>query len=233
MEQILKHINKIIILICLLCFSGLFISCNSKDDVPVTLLQMDENRETRLARISIEGFDSITFRIYEDVEPELVDNFFKLCNDGYYNGTDFFNVINGYLIMGGKTASGKSSGFSGTFSELYPLYGALCFNLNSENTCELNNFYVIGSNSGNINNIKELLEYRSYDFRDYLKFGYDTELTSEEMGYYDQYGGAPWLQGHTVVIGQAYDGLDVIDRIFEAHAEDSSLQFKITCIETY
>ena len=69
-------------------------------------------------------------------------------------------------------------------------------------------------------------------FSDYIKFGYKTELTRDELETYREYGGAPWLDGHTAVFGQAYDGLDVLDAVIAAHSEDESVQIIIDGIET-
>lgn len=224
------------ILSCFLIFMIsvlLFCGCKADNEKSSVLYQMDENIVTQGIRINIEGYEPISFRVYGDAEPEAVDKFISLCDEGFYNGTDFFNIIDGYLLMAGKKENSVTVGKAQEQNRLFPLYGALCVSLNGETTCELGNFYIIGSSTENLDNINELLEFRNYDFKDYLKFGYDTELTDEELSMYRQYGGAPWLQGHTVVLGQAYEGLDVINRIFEEYKEDSSRQFIITCIDTY
>ena len=53
--------------------------------------------ETPLGNIEIE--------FMEDVAPGHVDNFKKLANEGFYNGTIFHRVIPGFMIQGGDPNS--------------------------------------------------------------------------------------------------------------------------------
>jgi len=46
----------------------------------------------------------IKFRLYKDT-PKHRDAFIELAEDGYYNGTLFYRVINGFLIQGGSRSS--------------------------------------------------------------------------------------------------------------------------------
>jgi peptidyl-prolyl cis-trans isomerase B (cyclophilin B) len=43
----------------------------------------------------------ITLELYPDKAPATVANFLKYVNDGFYNGTIFHRVINGFMIQGG------------------------------------------------------------------------------------------------------------------------------------
>ena len=46
-------------------------------------------------------------RLYTDVAPKACDNFMKLAEKGYYDGTVFHRVIQGFMIQGGDpTATG-------------------------------------------------------------------------------------------------------------------------------
>jgi len=44
---------------------------------------------------------TITLELYEDKAPETVKNFLTYVDDGYYDGTVFHRVINGFMIQGG------------------------------------------------------------------------------------------------------------------------------------
>ena len=48
---------------------------------------------------------TITFELLPDVAPKMVDNFKDLAKTGFYNGTTFHRVINGFMIQGGDPLS--------------------------------------------------------------------------------------------------------------------------------
>lgn len=43
----------------------------------------------------------ITIELYPDKAPKSVENFLQYTRDGFYNGTVFHRVINGFMIQGG------------------------------------------------------------------------------------------------------------------------------------
>lgn len=47
----------------------------------------------------------VTLELYEDAMPVTVGNFTKLAESGYYNGTKFHRVIDGFMIQGGDPNS--------------------------------------------------------------------------------------------------------------------------------
>jgi peptidyl-prolyl cis-trans isomerase A (cyclophilin A) len=44
---------------------------------------------------------SIVIELYRDKAPKTVDNFLQYVKDGFYNGTIFHRVIDGFMIQGG------------------------------------------------------------------------------------------------------------------------------------
>jgi peptidyl-prolyl cis-trans isomerase B (cyclophilin B) len=48
---------------------------------------------------------TIVFEFLPDVAPKMVENFKELANSGFYNGTTFHRVINGFMIQGGDPLS--------------------------------------------------------------------------------------------------------------------------------
>nr|XP_013190079.1 unnamed protein product [Amyelois transitella] len=55
----------------------------------------------------ITNMGPLNFELYCDVTPKACDNFIKLCNNGYYNGTKFHRSIRNFMIQGGDpTGSG-------------------------------------------------------------------------------------------------------------------------------
>ncbi|OOE99259.1 peptidylprolyl isomerase [Salinivibrio sp. IB643] len=51
-------------------------------------------------------FGDIKLRMYADEAPATVENFLQYCRDGFYNGTLFHRVIDGFMVQGGGMASG-------------------------------------------------------------------------------------------------------------------------------
>ncbi len=43
----------------------------------------------------------LTVELWPDVAPRTVENFVKLANEGFYNGTAFHRIIKGFMIQGG------------------------------------------------------------------------------------------------------------------------------------
>jgi peptidyl-prolyl cis-trans isomerase A (cyclophilin A) len=44
---------------------------------------------------------SVTLELYADKAPKSVENFLQYAKDGFYNGTVFHRVIDGFMIQGG------------------------------------------------------------------------------------------------------------------------------------
>src|SRR5882672_6583349 len=59
---------------------------------------------------------TIVFELLPDVAPKMVDNFKDLAKSGFYNGTTFHRVINGFMIQGGDPLSKKNDPNVGTGS---------------------------------------------------------------------------------------------------------------------
>lgn len=48
---------------------------------------------------------TIKFKFYPDEAPKTVENFIKLANEGFYDGTKFHRVVDGFVIQGGDPNS--------------------------------------------------------------------------------------------------------------------------------
>ncbi|MBR4344811.1 MAG: peptidylprolyl isomerase [Lachnospiraceae bacterium] len=202
-------------------------------------LQFRTDTAFKLARINIKDYGSIVFRLYTDEEPELCAKFAEICRSGYFDGKSFFYMVEDYLLMGGEAPEDENGNkreeqnvTARASKNLHPYRGSLCASYTNGKNVDLSSFYIIGMDTERLADIEELIEIKGYTFSDYIKFGYKTELTRDELETYREYGGAPWLDGHTAVFGQAYDGLDVLDAVIAAHSEDESVQIIIDGIET-
>ncbi len=57
----------------------------------------------------------ITIELFSDKAPNTVTNFIQLARDGFYDGTKFHRVINGFMIQGGDPLSkGDDASLYGT-----------------------------------------------------------------------------------------------------------------------
>ncbi|MBP2699430.1 peptidylprolyl isomerase [Photobacterium lucens] len=52
------------------------------------------------------NFGDIQINLFEEQAPETCANFLQYCRDGFYNGTIFHRVIDGFMIQGGGMAPG-------------------------------------------------------------------------------------------------------------------------------
>jgi len=52
------------------------------------------------------NFGTITLELYADKAPVTVENFTNYVKDGFYDGTIFHRVINGFMIQGGGMEPG-------------------------------------------------------------------------------------------------------------------------------
>lgn len=94
--------KKIIKILTVALSSLLLLTACQSDDVdtaPTPDPQLVKN--TINATITLEDGDEIILELYPDLAPETVENFVELANDGFYDGTIFHRVIDGFMIQGG------------------------------------------------------------------------------------------------------------------------------------
>lgn len=154
-----------------------------------------------------------------DLTPKHRDNFLKLAEEGYYDGTLFHRVIPGFMIQGGDPDSkdapaGKSLGMGGpgyqVDAEITPqlihVKGALSAarmgdNVNPEKRSSGSQFYIVHGATVT----DEMLD--QYEAEN------GWEYTPEQRAAYKKYGGTPFLDGQYTVFGRVIEGLEVIDKI--------------------
>ena len=52
------------------------------------------------------NFGDITIKMFEQEAPNTVKNFLEYANSGFYNGTIFHRVIDGFMVQGGGFVPG-------------------------------------------------------------------------------------------------------------------------------
>ena len=58
---------------------------------------------THHATIEIEGYGTVHLELYGNEAPKTVENFVKLANAGYYDGSDFHRIIKDFMAQGGDS----------------------------------------------------------------------------------------------------------------------------------
>ena len=73
-------------------------------------------KTTHIATITIRNYGTVELELYGEEAPITVANFVKLANEGYYDGTTFHRIIDGFMAQGGA-GDGSASTIKGEFSE--------------------------------------------------------------------------------------------------------------------
>ena len=102
--------------IALLLLCGLLTACGEKtapnQPAPASAPRA-ANQPNRVATIETD-LGTIKFELLEHEVPQTSENFRLLAERGYYNGTIFHRVINGFMIQGGDPRGDGSGGQTAT-----------------------------------------------------------------------------------------------------------------------
>jgi cyclophilin family peptidyl-prolyl cis-trans isomerase len=149
--------------------------------------------------------------------PKHRDNFVKLSREGYYNGTLFHRVINGFMIQGGDPDSknappgqllgdgGPAYRIDAEFSpDLFHKKGALAAarDDNPEKASSGSQFYIVQGKTFTDAQLNQLEMTRL-----------NHKLPDEHREVYKTLGGAPHLDQSYTVFGEVVKGVELVDRI--------------------
>lgn len=148
-------------------------------------------------------------KLFNDT-PLHRDNFIKLVNEGWYNGSPFHRVINNFMIQGGQNADGRlDPGYTvpAEFRENhFHKKGALCAarqgdQVNPKKASSGSQFYIV---QGQVFDDQKLALYED-------RLGKVFSATQRQA--YKTVGGTPHLDGDYTVFGEVIEGLDIVDKI--------------------
>ena len=151
----------------------------------------------------------ITVMLYDDT-PLHRDNFIKLVNEGWYNGSPFHRVIKNFMIQGGQNADGSvDPGYripAEFKSNHFHKKGALAAarqadQVNPKRESSGSQFYIV---QGKVCNETEI---NMFETR------YSKVFSAKQRQAYQTVGGTPHLDGDYTVFGEVTDGLDIVDKI--------------------
>ena len=137
------------------------------------------------AEIVVKDYGTITLKLDPSSAPETVENFVKLADSGFYEGSPFHRIIEGFMIQGGSSANGETaSTIKGEFS-----------------------------NNGVKNRIKHkrgvisMARQGGSAYTDYLYYN------TGSSQFFIVHETSPHLDGNYAAFGRVIEGMDVVDAI--------------------
>ena len=154
--------------------------------------------------------------LFPDKAPQAYDNFVGLVQAGYYNGLTVTRVEQDFVVEAGQGADGKGTTIwngsrypAETTDSLHHYSGALCMGTDASGECA-SVFYVVQTLPGEQSVTQELVDQMN-------SAGYRAEVVSA----YQTAGGAPYLDYTDTVLGQVYEGMDVVDAIARTGVDEA------------
>ncbi len=181
------------LIIMSLLFAGLMCQAQEKE----TIVVIETN------------YGTIKAKLYNDT-PLHRDNFIKLVNEGWFNGSPFHRVINKFMIQGGQNADGRQDPGYTVPAEFRPNHfhqkGALCAarqgdQVNPKKASSGSQFYIV---QGQVYDDRTLDMYEE-------RLG--KVIGPKQRQAYKTIGGTPHLDGDYTVFGEVTEGLDIVDKI--------------------
>ena len=222
------HKKVVYRLMLVLLFAVLLTACKKDPQVPVQITKATEPAGSESGRsfavVNIKDFGTLKFVLLNDYAPQTVAGFSELADSGFFDGKPVYMVIGDYCFIAGEKHSNGITLNSGndTYeknSVCYPLKGALCLTESKESSA---GFTVIQAGTSFLDELKELLKYKKITPAEYYRQAYGTEIDEKTLEIFEQYGGAPWIYGHSIVFGQLVEGEDILDRICSVEVTDDA-----------
>ncbi len=152
---------------------------------------------------------NIQVKLYDET-PLHRDNFIKLVEEGWFNGSPFHRVIKDFMIQGGGgQGANQDTGYT-VPAEIKPAFfhkkGALAAarqgdQVNPKKASSGSQFYIVQGRTFRPEEMTSLARQMRKEF------------TPEQIECYSTTGGTPFLDGEYTVFGEVIDGLDVVDKI--------------------
>ncbi len=190
------------------------------------MCQAQQKKEKETVVVIETSMGTIKAKLYNDT-PLHRDNFIKLVNEGWYNGSPFHRVIKDFMIQSGDTNSkhAKPGQLLGTgdfdytteaefrLPQIFHRRGTVAMARESEkrnpelrsSACQ---FYIVW---GKIYQDDRLIA-KVQERLDSATQG-RVQLTPEMIEVYKTVGGTPHLDGQYTVFGEVIEGLDVVEKI--------------------
>ena len=189
-----------------------------------------ENSEKRVRIITPMG--KIVVELYDNT-PLHRANFIHLVKEHYYDGTEFYRVIDGFMIQGGDTDGyerravkekiGKYTLPPEFREENFHKRGALSMVREYENNPEKRSspfeFFIVQGT-----------KYTDGELSG-TEFNYNVKISPEHRTVYREQGGCAHLDGQHTVFGEVVEGMDVVDRIAAVETDQGDWPIKAVTIK--
>ncbi|MBQ3886118.1 MAG: peptidylprolyl isomerase [Ruminococcus sp.] len=188
------------------------------------LVQLEAPKEGDQIAIVDTTLGEIRFVLYPEYSPKAVENFVKLAESGYYDNTYVFDAQDGaYAGYGAKEKNGSAGDDTDEriprelHQDLWPFRGAVCM-VNTEYSRTFKQkilgggTYYCGSRFDILNSIAFTEE-----ISDELR---DNSVSTELAEAFITKGGIPNFSQQLTIIGQTYEGFDVVDTIASLEYEE-------------
>ena len=191
--------------------------CDSGINVAdASLAQLDQPKAGEEVCIMTTSIGTIKMRLFPDKAPKTVANFKTLAQKGYYDNTEFFRVINDFMIQGGSpdnTANGGESIYGKYFEDelsrdLFNFRGALCMGNEGFANSNGSQFYIVQRPKADPTHLSL------------------ATLPLNAEAKYLEIGGCPHLDMRYTVFGQVYEGMDLVDKIAVVPVNDDAKPLK-------
>lgn len=239
-----NHFVRNIILICLImgCFSlALMMLTKTRElnnraitiDVStMKLVQLDPPQEGDQIAIVDTTIGEVRFRLYPEYSPNAVANFITLAESGYYDGTYVYDAQDGaFSSMGAPNRDGSLNVSKSSDQEhikreldqdLWPFRGTVCmFNNSFKRNWKQYIFgggtYYCGSRFSILNSVAFTEEF-SQDVR-------EKSASPKLAEAFISKGGIPNFSQQFTIIGQTYEGFDVVDALASLDSQSNG-EFK-------
>lgn len=194
------------------------------------LIQLEDVKEGAPIAIVDTTLGEFRFVLYPEQSPNAVKNFTELAESGYYDGTYVFNSDSGaYSAAGSKLKNGEMpEGYDVNrelverelHQDLWPFKGAVCvLNTTVDRAFKEKVFgggtYYNGSRFAIINTIEF-----DEETKNQLMAASDNEALGQA---FTDKGGIPNFSQQLTVIGQTYEGLDVVEALASLETENNGI----------
>lgn len=192
------------------------------------LVQLDEPKEGDPTAVVDTTLGEFRFVLYPQYAPNSVNNFIELAEKGYYDNTYVFHSEGGaYSGIGSPNKDGTlPDGYDKSaelverelHQNLWPLKGAVC----AMNTTVDRSFFQSIFGGGTYYCGSRLAVINSIEFTDEIKSDILSTAASEELSNaFIEKGGIPNFSQQMTIIGQTYEGLDVVEALASLETNDS------------
>lgn len=178
------------------------------------VVQEDEREPLQPGEIAVmeTNYGTIYIEFFPEVAPTHAANFKHLANHGYYDGTWFHRVIEGFMIQGGDILSrdgdpsndgtgGPGYTIPAEFSDLPHYRGRLSMARSQDPNSAGSQFFIVQNPDVDKEMLDNVELRKNFTYADSVRQNYQEE------------GGYPHLDRDYTVFGEVIKGMDVVDEI--------------------